>query len=292
MRVTNVRNHVNVTFDSLDDMLDNVPSDTQESYTTGFHGVTSYDTALESARDGEPGEGLQSADIAARRILDRMGNVPTLMPDAVYGTAGSVVDVGRYLSGDPECMLEFPLAEAPSFGRVVNLVIDGTISAAVSADAVRKRGIAIFEAILGLEAAGYTVRVSWQIISSLTMGPHKPTGHAYSRRVAVTLRDIGQPFDPARLFWCLTNVAMVRVFGLNAPALMPAKHCDKYRESRGSTWWSGYIANQAWIPNVWDDTAVHIPGLRSNREAGDDMLGLVLDKMAGKDTGLFLDDAR
>lgn len=70
---------------------------------------------------------------------------PAVEPTFVnyFDVAGDSVDIGRYLDGEPECMIETRLAPVAKPGRVVTLLVDGFYSSGVKSADIRKRGVAI-----------------------------------------------------------------------------------------------------------------------------------------------------
>jgi hypothetical protein len=52
-----------------------------------------------------------------------------------------LVDVGRWLTGEPECMYSFVPMPNERMGRVVKIFIDYGASASFSAEFIRQRGI-------------------------------------------------------------------------------------------------------------------------------------------------------
>ena len=79
--------------------------------------------------------------------------------DPVYRDDGGLtVDIGRYITGEPECWLDVQ-ETAPSLKRIVRVIVNTGTPHTVSAARVDKVGAAVGGAILGLQARGYTVEL-------------------------------------------------------------------------------------------------------------------------------------
>lgn len=72
----------------------------------------------------------------------------------VYGGA---VHMGRYMTGNPQCMVAVRREKVPS--RVLELAFDAGVSCIIGADDIRIIGLAILGAIARLESTGYKVRL-------------------------------------------------------------------------------------------------------------------------------------
>lgn len=145
------------TFGSLGDLVAYAKADANES-TLRRYGVTE-DCITRLAYGVPGGRDLEIAAAHAQRALQ--DEIHTLTPSATYDVTGAVVDVARYLSGEPECMIDFPLAELPSFGNFIRVVANIGICpvCAPSQETIRRRGEVIASLVVSLDAAGYGVEV-------------------------------------------------------------------------------------------------------------------------------------
>ena len=72
----------------------------------------------------------------------------------VWDVTGAQVDVGAYLAGTPECMIDYPLTETTKVGRVITLVASISISGSISADTIAPTRTAYRGARAGASQAG------------------------------------------------------------------------------------------------------------------------------------------
>lgn len=94
---------------------------------------------------------------AASSIADRSLQFEAPEQTTEHAVAGSIVDVGAFLSGQPECMLEFVEQDRPV--RRCRIVIDGFVSSNVSPSVVEARGRAVAAAAMALQAQGVIAEV-------------------------------------------------------------------------------------------------------------------------------------
>lgn len=122
--------------------------------TYGFHSWTfgaNFDDAVRLASTGWP-EGAAKA----RELLSKLHvETPTLESIACqtfHDMQGAFVDVGQYVEGVPECMVDF--REDTRKSRFAKIVVAGTFSAGVSGEAAMARGVAICAVVDALESQG------------------------------------------------------------------------------------------------------------------------------------------
>ena len=115
-----------------------------------------------------------------------------------WDVSGECVDVGRYLAGEPECMLNFNLP------RIRSVELYANISARCSADAPRlfNRGIAIASAVYALQSSGVAV--------SLKVGEWVDNRSNSLHETSIEINNFAQYIDPARLAFWLAHPAALR----------------------------------------------------------------------------------
>ena len=136
-----------------------------------------------------------------------------IRPSQIYDVAGYNVDVGRYLSNDPECFVsrEFVVNNSP--GRVFTLVCSISFSAAIKSETIIQRGAIICALVDAIEYAGQGVEVICNEASSVSSnseyrkGKHKEKGWF---EVDVTVKKPNQPLEMIELAFCLAHPAMLR----------------------------------------------------------------------------------
>lgn len=196
-------------FDSFDAFVEQAISskDKWAASRTGsedFTGTKTFDDAVTLARNGWP-DGTKKI-LALRASMD--GAVRSLVNARAstysYDMSGEFVDVGRFLSGEPEC---FGI-EVQDFGNIsapiVKIVANIGASGCVSTDALFMRGASIVAAIDILESLGRRVEV-WMA---------KGSKH-YSKKqheIYVMLKQANQPLNIDRVAFAIAHPATLRRF--------------------------------------------------------------------------------
>jgi len=109
----------------------------------------SFDEAIEYARHGWP-EGANKA----KALLDRLTIDPPSAPHSqtYHDVSGSYVDVGEFVQGVPECMVDFREDKRPA--RFAHIVVAACYAASFRASSAIQRGVTIAAIIDALEAQG------------------------------------------------------------------------------------------------------------------------------------------
>lgn len=118
-----------------------------------------------------------------------------------YATSGSSVDMGRFVTGEPECMLEFLPESSATMGRVVKIIVAGTASASISASHIIARGVAVVALLETVHKMGVGVELWWE---SCIEGTDK----AYS--TVVKLHDSNDHLDIDSVMFSMAHPAMLR----------------------------------------------------------------------------------
>lgn len=167
-----------------------------------WHGDT-FENALDKARHGDPKVALR-----LRQRLGVMGSIQTA-PRATqrWGTAGSTVDMGRFMTGEPECMIETHRTRRPS--PVVRIGIERAVSAFTGTDTIESTGVSVLAAVEALRTAGIpaAIWVTFTIRGNASYG-----GSAERLSTQVLIQEAGRPIDIDRLaYWTANPTALRRI---------------------------------------------------------------------------------
>lgn len=119
-----------------------------------------------------------------------------------FGVTGSSVDMGRFMSGEPECMQDFSLEPEAGMGKVVKVLVAGVTSANVSPENIMSRGCAVLALVDTLHKLGVGIELWWE---STIEGND---GKAYSS--AVKLHDSEEMLDINSVMFALAHPSMLR----------------------------------------------------------------------------------
>lgn len=167
----------------------------------------------------------------------------------VWDVTGSQVDVARYLSGEPENMIDFPALEVSKVGKVVTLVAGGFYSAAVSADALVRRGQVLTAFALALTRLGHSVELWVDVATTGRSGGTKA-------HMKVLVKGTNDTLDPAKILFAYAHPGMFRALGFAAAHNWPAK----FRKSQGI---GSYYTSIASVAKDFPEGTIYLPGLVS-----------------------------
>lgn len=194
-------------FESFDEFVAQslvVPRNCRSSRRTnspGFHGTANFEEAVSIARTGWPQGAARAVAIGASVSAAVRDVINANASSYAWDVAGQFIDIGRYLTGEPECFGTI-VEDAEAIKKpVVKLVVNLSASACVSADTLVARGVAVVAAVDILEAAGRRVEV-------VAATAH----HSYSTQleIRIPVKSAGQPLDIDRLAFCLAHPSFYR----------------------------------------------------------------------------------
>lgn len=178
----------------------------------GEDGHTSAD-ALDMARMGWEApldDALTMADDIATKMLESATEVFT----PVWDVQGGAVDIGQFLSGEPECMIDYPPTQTIKESRVVTMCVSVSTSGAVSPESMIKRGASIAALAQIVASRGFNLEL-W---ADWTTGPlDGKTAH-----FRILVKSANDTIDMAKIMYAVANPSMLRVLGFAAMHGMPA----------------------------------------------------------------------
>ena len=172
---------------------------------SSWHMNASWDDAIRMATDGWP-EGLKKMQ-KATELLEVPSSERNYEPQPMAALAGDEVDVGLYLSGEPECMTDWTMAETPSFGKVAKIVVNCSASCGVSTELMFRRGAAAVLLVDALESCGIRCEV-WVLPWCSGEGERKPVHFC-----EVLAKQADDPVELDRLAYMLAHPVVMRRLG-------------------------------------------------------------------------------
>lgn len=262
MRKSESADGYHVTFDSVAELAEHAGKHTARylegrGYEPRFHGVTSFDEVKQLATDGWSEETDQAFSVAesALESVYQHHDVPAF--NAVWGVSGCEVDVARYLSGEPENMIDYELVPTTRVGRVITLCVSVSVSAAVSNSTIKRRGHAIAALTYALSKLGYSTEIWADSSASSRDEKHR----MYMRTLVKSAND---EYDPARIMFVFAHPAMHRALSLPAMHVMPEDWQTKLGVARGC----GYGIPMSPKRDLPEGT-IYMPELRSGVDVPD-----------------------
>ena len=201
----------------------------------------SYDAAIKLAQTGWR-DGAKRVDALRRDLDDAVQTlVASKAANMVYGVEGDWVDVGRLVTGDPECCGSWVVQGDERNEKVVKIVANVSVSCAVNAETIFARGAACLAAVDIIEALGKRVEL-WIGLGLRDCGKRIETH--------VLVKPASQPLELDRLSFVLCHASMLR--------RILFAHMEINRHNPGRTY-----------PGpVWSDDAIILPELLTGRTPG------------------------
>ena len=148
-----------------------------------------YETAMQMANTGDPKSALGLKKYLG--ILARVRQANRTM--ARWGESGSTVDVARFLSGEPESMIE--IVKARRATPVLKIGIERAVSHYVDAEEMRATGASVLAVVEALRTAG----IAAEIWTTFTIGGWGGT----KLSTQVLVQEAGRPIDVESANWRL-----------------------------------------------------------------------------------------
>lgn len=205
----NLNEGIRVKHNSFDDYLSyviNTPirkgnkRSSRREASKGWDFGVGWDGAVELSRNGWE-QGLKDLN-KYRQLVDVPEHTDRGMHMRPFNDlSGDEVDVGLYLSGEPECMTDYHLQLTPSYGKVAKVIVNLTASHSVNSKTMAYRGTAACILIDALESAGVRCEVTL-----IPMSNRKFMSE-------VTVKHPDEHMEPDRMTFMLAHPATFRRFG-------------------------------------------------------------------------------
>lgn len=194
-------------FDSFLDFVqfaqDNPNPLESQSSSAGWAGSASLEDAVNIAKHGYM-EVRPQVDALFDDISERIADRLDMRFQTTLNYTGAVVDMGRFVLGDPECMLDYVPETADTMNRVVRILVNISASSGVSADEIRRRGVAVAALVDTLHKMGMGMEL-W-VEDALKAGVNY--GSRFATRCKI--HDSSQMMDIDSLMFALAHPSMLR----------------------------------------------------------------------------------
>lgn len=164
----------------------------------GFESIAELKSLAVDGWEAEAATALAIAE-AAVETVEQDHDMPHFR--AVWDVSGCEVDVARYLSGEPENMIDYEMTSTPRAGRVIVLCASVSYSSSVSVSSIKRRGHGIAALAFALSRMGLTVEL-WADLSS-------KCGRSISTN-RVLVKGANDLLDPARIMFAYAHPGMLR----------------------------------------------------------------------------------
>lgn len=175
-----------------------------------FCGGWTWDETLERARGEGYHESIDDVETLAHQVEDEItaDRFQTTFV-ATWDVAGSEVDMGRFLSGDPECMVEATPIRVAKHGRAVRIVVPSNQKGGTDVNAIRMRGAAIVALCDVLARLQHPLEVWAAYCNNGAGSPHTPS-HQQRTALLVQVQRADEPLDMGRIMLAIAHPAANR----------------------------------------------------------------------------------
>lgn len=201
-----------------------------------WSGTRTMDEAIELARYGWEDGRQRLRQVVGRVAIDQLvGRRPIV--ESRLDFAGDEVDIGAYLHGEPEHMVDYQVRQ-DTHGKQAMMYVNASMSSRVSSERIMQRGGALYAAIEALRTEGYSLGLTMVESTQNNRFSH------YAEYQIPVVRP-GEYLDIDTAAFCLAHPAFLRrgVFALNE------------HESNDLRYSMGFMAGQGYgepIPMVSD----------------------------------------
>lgn len=192
--------------------------DNRNGQRTEFAGCT-FDEALEMATGKGYEDALPEVEKMLEDIEHDIADMASSSFEQRFDVAGSYVDIGRYLSGEPECMVEATPIHVMRTGRVLKLAVPVCYSGGIEKDVILRRGVGIMALVDAMTKMQHPLEI-WAVCAIHNgdkyhyQGPRggdKALGAGKARMsISVKVQDANQPLDMGRVMYALAHPSMLR----------------------------------------------------------------------------------
>ena len=185
--------------DGKEEELRKIKSEANNSGSS-FSGTENIGEAINLARFGWKEGADRVRDIADELAVNLESHI--IKQASFHDVEGADINIGRYLEGEPDCMVNYKKAERTG-SPIISISVNCSISACTGKERIEARGAAISALIDLLETSGARVEL-WA--GSLTEG--KGSGYTYAQRVCIKQAD--DMLDIDRVAFCISHPSFLR----------------------------------------------------------------------------------
>ena len=187
-----------------------------DSESVEWTGTKNWNEAIKFAQYGWP-----TGTKKLKKALDNLKGATAPALECSFDVAGEEVDIGRFLTGDPENMIEYNPVNREGI-KFVEVYISFAYHCGHTAKDVIKRGAIILSNIDALEANGYRCK----IIGYSKNGYR--SGRSYKGlELEVVLKEYDEALELDRMAFCLINPSMLRRLGFKLIERFNPKQANK-----------------------------------------------------------------
>lgn len=175
----------------------------------GWHGSNSFEHATQLAMEGWTEKRGLVDDLSAGLIHAIRENMKPAV-EYIDGFSGSSVMMGRYMQGNPRCVMRPIITEEVGTQRTTRILINAIASASVDPDVIMRRGIAVVALVELLAAANR----SSEIFMESPISGRSLHGNSKKRKytILVQIKHSSDVLDINKLMFAMAHPSFLRRF--------------------------------------------------------------------------------
>lgn len=233
------------------------PEDANSSRRSGrddWYGAT-WKGALDMARGAGYRDALPEVEELSRQVEETVAaQLFQTTFQSTWDVAGAEVDMGRFLSGEPECMIESTPIRLSRHGRAVRIAVPSAVDHRVKAETILARGAAVMALVDILARAQHPLEI-WSVAALASN-----RGQAYRASYSVLVQESAQPLDPGRVMFALAHPAMQRRLIFSLRESEPQRIRERFATANHANYGIPTGALEADLPEA-DGTTIVLPML-------------------------------
>src|SRR3990167_3858838 len=175
-------------------------------------------------------------------------------PDAAFDVQGQIIDMGRYLRGEPDCCLRLE-KENSGQSRCCSLVVSGGFLNDASAPQIEMRGIVACSLAYLLESRGISTEINVVL----------PNNSYKYINIGVKIKEFGQPFMLSQIAFVLCHRSFFRRIGFALIESMP----EGFYDSNHAT--QKLLTMPSFFRDVLPKNMLYIGGIKELNSEGIDL---------------------
>lgn len=128
-----------------------------------------------------------------------------------FDYSGDSVDMGRYMSGDPECMMDYVTEPQARMGRVIKVMVNVANSARITPKQIMDRGVVVVALLDVLNKLGVGVELWTEMAIA---DKHVDEGKRFSQLVKI--HDSSEMLDVDSTMFAIAHPSMLRRIGFGS----------------------------------------------------------------------------
>lgn len=185
--------------------------------------VATWQDAVSLAENGWS-EKRKDVDSMTDMVFGQVQEMVDLEFQSRFDVTGSAIDMGRFLDGEPECMIEFHEEHAATQGNMVTVLVNASYAGMVSSRKIAEQGAAICALVEALGKLNRSVEIWMEDLTVVGRNMHS---------TLVKVKDATDYMDSDQLMFCMGHAAFLRRLCFAVMEMMDVQYHDRFNTGNG-----------------------------------------------------------